>query len=129
MKAAKKKILIVDDEIDILELLRARFEANNYVVVTSSNGEDAIPYLKKHSPDALLLDIMMPGIDGLEILKKIRSEDRAFPIFIITAYSNEERRDVASRFNASGFILKTDDLQPEVDKITKTLETAARRPR
>lgn len=124
--AKKRKILIVDDEIDILELLKARLQANDYEVVATSNGADAIPLLKKTKPDALLLDIMMPGIDGLEILKKIRSEDKNFPVFIITAYSNEERRDIAGRFNASGFILKTDDLQPEIDKITSTLEIASR---
>ncbi len=122
----KRRILVVDDEIDILELLKARLTANGYDVTATSNGKDAIPLIKKSAPDAVLLDIMMPGIDGLEILKKIRSEDDRLPIFIITAFSNEERRTVANKYNASGFIVKTDNLQAEIDNITRTIDIAAR---
>jgi DNA-binding NtrC family response regulator len=63
----------------------------------------------------------MPKIDGLGILKKVREEDKVLPVFIMTAFSNEERYDLASKFNASGFILKTSDLQKEVDSITSIL--------
>lgn len=118
----KKKILIVDDEIDFLQLLKARLEVNNYNVVTAGNGKDALEKYKKEKPDALILDIMMPGIDGLNVLKTIRKEDQKLPIFIITAFSNEERFRVANQFNASGFIIKTSDLQAEINNITALLK-------
>lgn len=118
----KRKILVVDDEIDFLQLLKARLEANNYNVVTAGNGKEALEKFKKEKPDALMLDIMMPGIDGLTVLKTIRKEDEKIPIFIITAFSNEERFRVANQFNASGFIMKTSELQAEIDNITTSIE-------
>lgn len=123
---ARKKILIVDDEIDFLQLLKARLEANDYDVVSAMNAKEALEKFKKEKPDALMLDIMMPEVSGLEVLKAIRKDDARLPIFIITAFSNEERFKVANQFNASGFIMKTNDLQKEIDNITSSLEVAAK---
>ena len=114
----RKKILVVDDEVEFLDMIKLRLEANDYEVVTATNGKDALEALKKHKPDAVLLDVLMPGMNGLEVLKRIRSEDKDLPVFIITAFSSEERFELANRFNASGFIVKTDDLKKEVDNIT-----------
>ncbi|MDD3905018.1 MAG: response regulator [Candidatus Omnitrophica bacterium] len=118
---AKKKVLIVDDEVDFLEMLKLRLEANNYAVVTARDGNDALEKFKKEKPAAVLLDILMPGMDGLDILKKIRKDDTKIPVFIITAFSNEERFRVANKFNASGFIVKTNDLQKEIQNITAAI--------
>ncbi|MDD5661882.1 MAG: response regulator [Candidatus Omnitrophica bacterium] len=123
---AKKKILLVDDEIDFLQLLKARLEANNYNVVTAMNGREALEKFKREKPDALILDVMMPEINGLEVLREIRKDDQKIPIFIITAFSNEERFKAANQFNASGFIMKTSDLQSEIDNINVTLGIAAK---
>ena len=122
----KKKIVLVDDEIDFLEIMKARFEANGYVVKITSNGSKAVELVHKEKPDAVMLDILMPGIDGLDILKKIRAENPLLPVFMMTAFSNEERRDIANRFNASDFILKTNDLQSEIDKITSAIDVSSR---
>lgn len=120
----KKKILLVDDEIDFLQLLKARLEANDYKVVTAMNGKDALQKAKSEKPDALILDVMMPEINGLEVLKTIRKDDQKLPVFIITAFSNEERFKAANQFNASGFILKTGDLQAEINNINSVLGIA-----
>jgi len=118
---AKKKILVVDDEIDFLKVIKLRLEVNGYDVITAFDGEEALKKIKTEKPDALLLDILMPKIDGLGILKKVREENKSLPIFIMTAFSNEERYSLANKFNASGFILKTSDLQKEVDNINSIL--------
>ena len=120
----RKKILVVDDEVEFLDMIKLRLEANDYEVVTATNGKDALEALKKHKPDAVLLDVLMPGMNGLEVLKRIRSEDKDLPVFIITAFSSEERFELANRFNASGFIVKTDDLKKEVDNITGIIRIA-----
>ena len=124
--AKKKKILVVDDELDFLELLRMRLEANNYEVVTAVDGNEALVKVKTEKPDVVLLDILMPGMDGLDVLRRIRKEDENLPVFIITAFSNEERFRLANKFNASGFILKTSDIQQEIDNITSALSISAR---
>lgn len=120
----KKKILVVDDEADILELLVKRLQSNNYEVITAVNGKDALEKFAKVAPDAVLLDIMMPGIDGIDVLRRIRKENANIPIFMITAFSNEERFKLANTVNASGFILKTDDLQGQIKNITAAIEIA-----
>lgn len=122
----KRKILIVDDEIEFLEMLRLRLEANNYEVITAMDGEEALNRIRKDKPDAVLLDILMPGIDGLDVLRRIRKEDKKLPVFIITAFSNEERFRLANKFNASGFILKTNDLQKEIQNITSAISISER---
>ncbi|MCX5678034.1 MAG: response regulator [Candidatus Omnitrophica bacterium] len=119
---AKRVILIVDDEAEFVELMQMRLEANGYEVITANNGKAAIERVEKDKPDAILLDIMMPEIDGLSVLKEVRSKDAKLPVFIITAFSNEEKVKTASKLNASGFIVKTQDLGREVKNITAAIE-------
>ncbi|MDP3791426.1 MAG: response regulator [Candidatus Omnitrophota bacterium] len=121
-----RKILVVDDEVDFLEVIKIRLEANGYNVVTAGNGEDALKKLKDEKPDAVLLDILMPGIDGLEVLRRIRKMDENLPVYIITAFSTEERFKVANKFGASGFIVKTDDLGKQIKSINSVLDMAQR---
>ena len=123
---AKRKILVVDDEPDFLEVMRARLEANDYEVTTAANGKDALDYVKNNKPAVVLLDILMPGIDGLEVLRRIRKMDESLPVYIITAFSTDERFKVANKLGASGFIVKTDDLAKEVNNITSALDMSAR---
>ena len=118
---SKKVILVVDDEPDFLEMIKIRLEANDYEVITVSSGKEALDKIMNSKFDAVLLDVLMPGIDGLEVLKQIREKDKNLPVFIITAFSNEERFRMANKLNASGFIVKTSDLKEEVERITGIL--------
>ena len=121
---AKRKILLVDDEVDFLELMKTRLEANGYEVIIANNGREALDRFKNDKPAAMLLDIMMPEMDGLSVLKAIRAKDAVLPIFIVTAFSNEERVKVAGKLNATGFIVKTQDLGREIKNITAAIEIA-----
>ena len=69
----KKTILAVDDEIHILELLKYNLETNGYYVITVETGEEALELLEREKIDAVLLDLMLPKIDGLEVLRRIRN--------------------------------------------------------
>ncbi len=120
----KKKILVVDDEPDFLEMIKIRLEANNYEVITALNGKEGLEKVKQEKPDAVLLDILMPELDGLRVLRRIRRDNKNLPVFIITAFSNEERFKVANKLHASGFIVKTADLKQEVDSINSILNIA-----
>ena len=122
---AKRKILVVDDEVDFTELTKIRLEANDYDVIVLNRGEAVLDTVKKEKPDAVLLDIMMPEIDGLTVLKKIRELDQKLPVFMITAFSNEERVRIASILNASGFIVKSQqDIAKEIKNITSAIDIA-----
>ena len=119
---AKKKILVADDEVDFLEVIKVRLETNGYDVVIAVNGEEALQKLKDEKPDAVLLDILMPGVDGLEILRRIRKHDADLPVYMITAFSTEERFKTANKLGASGFIVKTDDLGKQIKNISSALD-------
>jgi len=117
----KKKILVVDDEPDFLNLIKIRLEASDYDVITALDGISALDKVKSDNPDAVLLDIQMPGMDGLEVLKRIRQVDNTLPVFMITAFSSDERFKLANKLNASGFIVKTSNLKEEIERITGIL--------
>ncbi|MDP3791744.1 MAG: response regulator [Candidatus Omnitrophota bacterium] len=122
---AKKKILVVDDEIDFTELMKLRLEASGYDVIILNSGEDALNTVKTDKPDAVLLDIMMPGTDGIAVLKQIRALDAKLPVFMVTAFSNEERIKLAGKLNATGFIVKSrQDISEEIKNITRAIEIA-----
>ncbi len=114
----KLKILVVDDEPQFVELIKMRLEDDGYDVVTAFDGREGLEKVKSESPDAVLLDILMPGLDGIKVLKKIRSKNKDLPVFIVTAFSNEERFEKARKYDVSGFIVKTSDLKREVENIT-----------
>lgn len=118
----KKRVLVVDDEPDFLEVIRVRLEANDCDVITVTNGDDAIKKIKEGNIDVVLLDILMPGMDGLETLRKVRKLDKDLPVYIITAFSTEERFRMANKFGASGFIVKTDDLREQIKSINSVID-------
>ncbi|MFH1441264.1 MAG: response regulator [Candidatus Omnitrophota bacterium] len=120
----KKRIFVVDDEPDFLNMIKIRLEANDFNVDIFDNGLELLERLKKDKPDAILLDILMPNLDGLTALKRIRKEYKDLPVFIITAFSNKERFELAKKLSASGFIVKTGDLKREVENITNILRVA-----
>lgn len=122
-----KKILVVDDEPDFLEMIKMRLEVSGYQVITASNGQEALNKVELDQPDAVLLDIRLPGgIDGLEVLKRIRKRNKNLPVFILTSYTNREIFSLGKKFNAFGFIIKTNDLKKEIGTIESALRIAER---
>ncbi len=120
----KKIILLVDDEPDFLEVIKSRLESNGYDVLTASNGKEALETLKKEKVDAVLLDILMPGMNGIETLKNIRQEDKQLPVFMLTAYSDKINFGLANELGSSGYIVKTSDLQKEIENVNAVLRVA-----
>jgi len=82
------KILIVDDEPHLLKLLRSNLEAAHYKVISAMDGTSALQMLEKEGADLVILDIMMPGIDGIQVLEKIR-ENSVVPVILLTAKDQE----------------------------------------
>lgn len=82
-----KKILMADDEPEFVELVKFRLESNGYDVVTASNGKEAVEKAKTQNPDIILLDILMPDMDGYTALRELKGQDitKDIPVIIITA--------------------------------------------
>lgn len=104
----RKTILAVDDEEHILELLSYNLEKEGYQVITADNGEDAIRLLNEQSVDLVLLDWMLPGIDGIEALRQIRSlpKHRAVPVIMLTAKGDEISKVVGFEIGADDYLSK-----------------------
>ncbi|CAM2986118.1 response regulator transcription factor [Hathewaya histolytica] len=102
------KILIVDDEEHIQELIKFNLEKNGYKAFCSSNGMEAIEIAKEELPDLILLDLMLPGMDGYDVCKAIRRENTlsTVPIIMITAKSEEFDKILGLELGADDYITK-----------------------
>ena len=100
------KILLIDDEADILRVLSMSLRADGYEVVTALSGEEGLAVFEKESPDLVLTDIKMPGMDGIEVLKRIKSLSDEPEVIIITGHGDIDSAIEALQFGASDFINK-----------------------
>jgi two-component system, OmpR family, alkaline phosphatase synthesis response regulator PhoP len=105
---AEEKILVVDDEENILELIKFNLEANNYKVINAANGIDAVKLAKSEIPDLVLLDLMLPKMDGNDVCKEIRKDNSisTMPIIMITAKSEELDKILGLELGADDYITK-----------------------
>lgn len=105
-EAAGKKLLIVDDEVEICEFLKAFFEDHDFKVAIAHNGNDALTNVKEFAPSVALLDIQMPGMDGLQVLKKIKAEFPKTKVIMVTAVETQDKIEEALRNGADNYITK-----------------------
>lgn len=123
----KKTILAVDDEVHILELLKYNLETNGYHVITVETGEEALILLAKEKIDAVLLDVMLPKIDGLEVLRRIRVTEKIkkVPVILLTAKSDEFDKVLGLETGADDYIAKPfsiRELQARVKAVLRRIE-------
>lgn len=119
-----KKILIVDDEQDIVESLKFVLESSDYSCYTAFNGEDGLKLAKELIPDLIILDVMMPKINGYKIsrLLKYDSKYKNIPILMITARSQEEDKLIGEETGADEYITKPFDLDNVLKIVDKYLK-------
>jgi DNA-binding response OmpR family regulator len=119
-----KKILIVDDEQDIVESLKFVLEGYNYTCYCAYNGEDGLKLARDIIPDLIILDVMMPRINGYKIsrLLKFDKKYKDIPILMVTARSQEEDKLIGEETGADEYITKPFDLDDVVKTVQKYLE-------
>ncbi|MBU0547797.1 MAG: response regulator [Candidatus Omnitrophica bacterium] len=101
------KVLVVDDEAPVRDLLNDLLKREDCKVSVCPTGEEALELLKKDTFDVVLLDIKLPGISGLEVLKNIRDTDKSLPVIMITGFGyNEDLISKSKEFGCSGYIGK-----------------------
>lgn len=116
------EVLLVDDEADYAETMAFWLKAKGYGVTTASNGEEALSWLKVKIPRIVFLDILMPGMDGIETLQKIRVDHPNLPVIMVTAYASEERMAAAAALGAVGFFPKAADFSQAAKLIDQALQ-------
>jgi DNA-binding response OmpR family regulator len=114
-------ILVVDDERMICDLLRATFCRHGHEVLTATRGDDGLEVFKQRRPNVTLLDLHMPGLSGIEVLKKIRSVDQQAKILILTGRGTDKQESQAQALGVTGFLKKGLSLDVIVDALYAAL--------
>ena len=114
-----KKILVVDDEENIRFLYKEELEEEGFAVELAKNGEEALEKLPAVHPDIITLDIKMPGMGGIEVLKRIREKDKQLPIILCSAYS-DYKQDFTT-WASDAYVVKCADLTELKSTIRKLL--------
>jgi DNA-binding response OmpR family regulator len=113
------KILIVDDDQNILRLYKEELEDEGYIIVTASNGQEAIEMFEKEDPDLVTLDILLPDIDGIKLLRQMKEKKPRLPIIMSTAY---DYRDDFAVWASEAYIVKSSDMTELKATIKKLMD-------
>ncbi len=117
-----RKILVVDDELDICDFVKNFFSERGFEVFTALNGEDALTIVKKEKPELVLLDIKMKGMDGIATLKHLKDIDKNVKVIMVSALEDQDKIEEACKLGACEYITKPlmlDHLEYAVDKVLK----------
>jgi DNA-binding response OmpR family regulator len=115
----KKKILVVDDEKAILKVISIKLKISGYDVAIAASGQEALRLVKTETPDLLLLDVVMPGIDGFEFLKQLRAFSQ-LPVIVLSA--RPENAQKALSLGANDFLAKPFDVDEMIERIEQILD-------
>ena len=120
----KKKILVVDDEADLITFVKARLEINNYEVLTATDGEEAMREMEKTKPDLVILDILLPKLDGYRVCELMKKDQRYAHIPIIMLTAKDQKSDIllAKKIGADAYITKPFESDLLLFDIKKFLE-------
>ena len=118
-----KKILIVEDEVDLANALKIRFEASGYIVDLAYDGQEALNKARTNVPDLIVLDLMLPKIDGYKISRMLKFDEKykSIPIVMLTARAQEKDRAMGFEVGADAYIVKPFESKELMDKIKELL--------
>jgi DNA-binding response OmpR family regulator len=116
------RVLVVDDEPDVLLLCRLNLEQRGHQVLEAPNGDEALDLAREGTTDLVVLDLMLPGIDGYQVLQALRADDRTsgIPVLVLTAKSLQADRERSRQLGAAAFLTKPflpDELCDMVDEV------------
>jgi phosphate regulon transcriptional regulator PhoB len=118
-----KKILIVEDEQDLIKLLRYNLEKEGFRVAHTTDGSLALAQMRRDTPDLVILDLMLPGMDGLEVCRQLRRHDRyaPLPILMLTARGEEADRVVGLEIGADDYVIKPFSMRELIARVRALL--------
>jgi two-component system OmpR family response regulator len=123
-ETAEARLLVVDDEPNIVELLSASLRFAGFEVVTATNGQQALTMIASYQPDLVVLDVMMPGIDGFEVVRRMRESHQRIPVLFLTAKDATEAKITGLTLGADDYITKPFSLEEAIARIRAVLRRA-----
>src|SRR3989442_9897512 len=127
MRKHGASILVVDDEPEIVRALQRTLTANGYSVITASSGEDAVEMVTQHRPDLLLLDLLLPGMSGLEVSRRVRATSN-IPIIVLSVKEAERDKVEALDLGADDYVAKPFGMNEVLARVRVALRHAAQAP-
>jgi DNA-binding response OmpR family regulator len=129
MSVPSPKILVVDDEADLVSVLRFGLEVEGFEVISASDGEQGLSLARERSPALMLLDLMLPKLDGYKVCRALKFDERyrTMPIFILSARSGDDDRRLALEMGADAFITKPYEMRELVARIRARLQLPPKR--
>ncbi|MFH1414382.1 MAG: response regulator [Candidatus Omnitrophota bacterium] len=120
------KILIVDDEPDLVNMVKMRLEANNYEVIFSHDGQEGLEKARNEGPDLIILDLMLPKMDGYKVCRMLKfdAKFKAIPVIIYSARGEEEDKKLGEQVGASAYLTKPFEPEILLSKIKELLPQA-----
>jgi len=120
----EKKILIVDDEVDLVDLVKLRLEANSYQVVVAYDGQAALGVVKKEKPDLIILDLMLPKLDGYKVCRMLKFDQKykKIPIILFSAKAQDEDKTIGEEVGADAYVVKPFEPKVLLAKIKELLD-------
>jgi two-component system OmpR family response regulator len=122
---AEARLLVVDDEPNILELLSASLRYAGFEVATAPDGNEALRVANSFKPDLLLLDVMMPGIDGFEVVRRLRQDGRQVPVLFLTAKDATEDKITGLTLGGDDYVTKPFSLEEVIARVRAVLRRLA----
>jgi two-component system OmpR family response regulator len=122
------RLLVVDDEPNILELLSASLRYAGFDVATAADGNEALRVADGYKPDLLLLDVMMPGVDGFEVVRRLRQEGRQMPVLFLTAKDATEDKITGLTLGGDDYVTKPFSLEEVIARVRAVLRRFAATP-
>jgi CheY-like chemotaxis protein len=119
-----RRMLIVEDERDIADCLQEFFKMRGFSVASAFSGEQALELLQRDSADVILLDILLPGLSGIEVLKRVKALHPRAQVIMVTALDRDDLRIEAHRYGASGYVTKPFDFSPNTWSVVLTGPTS-----
>jgi two-component system OmpR family response regulator len=115
------RLVVVDDEPNIRELLSASLRFAGFDVATAASGTEAVQVVERHQPDLVVLDVMMPGIDGFEVVRRLRSAGRSMPIMFLTARDATDDKVTGLTLGGDDYVTKPFSLEELIARIRAVL--------
>lgn len=119
--SSQKKILLVDDEAEFVTTLAERLEIRGFKAEAATSGKQALEFIKDRNFDAAILDVKMPGMDGLQVMKKIRELHPDVPIILLTGYGSTDDGVQGVNKGAFDYLMKPLDIEELISKIQEAL--------
>lgn len=119
-----KRILLVDDEVELVSMMKMRLEASGYEVLTAYDGKEALDKARQEKPDLIILDLMLPKLDGYKVCRMLKFDEKYkhMPIIMFTARAQESDEEMGKEVGADAYIIKPFEPQALLDKIEELIK-------